>query len=366
MKQPINALFFSRGRGYGHAIPDLAIASVMHELHPEISIQFASYATGAEVFRRANAPVIDLNLPEANPFLDTLFLAEKLIEEEDPDVVIAHEEFAALAAARSHSVPSVFISAWLPPAGTIHADALRCADSIIVIERAGLFPIPAGVTAEPRFTGPILRKMQCSLADKIKVREKLGLGQDATVILVVSGGWANEKRAPIADLILPAFSQLPHRKKKLVWLAGKDRAQLQEAAAAFDDIQVLDYYAPVEEMIVASDLVVTKGTRGITIDAATIGVPSLSISHGLNPVDDLLVPRIRSNIAVNSNAIDCAGLAQCIEQILAQPAATWGTPMLAPDHGGHAAAAALCEEILYLIPSDPALPASRSGGRPGS
>jgi UDP:flavonoid glycosyltransferase YjiC (YdhE family) len=345
MKKRINVLFFSRGRGHGHAIPDMAMASIIRELRPEITVQFVSYATGAETFRRGNFPVIDLNLPEINPFLGAFFPTQKLIQQRAPDVVIAHEEFAALAAARMHGLPSIFVSAWLPKAGTISADALACADSIVVIERAGIFPVPAGVTAKPRFTGPILRKMQCSLADRPKIREKLGLEQDATVMLVVSGGWSNEARAPVAELILPAFMGLPRRKKKLIWLAGKDREQLQVRMETFNDMQVLNYYDPVEEMIVASDIVVTKGTRGITTDAATIGVPSLSISHGLNPADDLLVPRIRSNIAVDGKAIDSAGLTKCIEQILAQPSATWATPMLDPDHGGRAAAAALCEEI---------------------
>jgi hypothetical protein len=345
MKRPINALFFSRGRGHGHAIPDMAIASIVRELRPEINIQFASYATGAETFKRANIPVIDLNLPEVNPFLRTLQLAQGLIQQQALDVVIAHEEFAALPAARMRGLPSIFVSAWLPKAGTIAADALTYADSIIVIERAGLLPIPEGVTTKPRFTGPILREMQCGLTDRSKIRARLGLEQEATVLLVVSGGWANEARAPIAELILPAFLELPRPKKNLIWLAGKDSAQLQQRLQAFNSIRVLNYHDPVEEMIVASNIVVTKGTRGITTDAATIGVPSLSISHGLNPVDDFLIPRIRSNIAVEAKAIDCAGLTKYIEQILAQPPATWGTPMLAPDHGGRAAAAALCEEI---------------------
>jgi hypothetical protein len=346
MNQKITALFFSRGRGHGHAIPDMAIASSVLALHPEISIRFVSCGTGAQTFRRRNFPVIDLDLSEDNPFLGRLFLARKLIEQEAPDIVIAHEQFAALPAAHMQGVPSICLSAWLPKTGTIQAEALAYANSIIVIERAGLFTIPAGVAAEPHFTGPIFRKMQYRLADRAKVREKLGWAQDATVLLVVSGGWSNEARAPIAELILPAFMQLPRRKKKLIWLAGKDHAELARKMKALDDMQALDYYDPIDEMIVASDLVVTKGTRGITIDAAALGVPSLSISHGLNPIDDLLVPRIRSNIAVDGKAIDCASLANYIEQILAQPSATWQAPVLNADYEGRAAAAALCEEIL--------------------
>ena len=40
-------LFFSRGRGRGHAIPDMQIAKELERQDSEIEIRFVSYGTGA-------------------------------------------------------------------------------------------------------------------------------------------------------------------------------------------------------------------------------------------------------------------------------------------------------------------------------
>src|SRR5262249_49610428 len=129
-----SVLFFSRGRGHGHAIPDMAIAAELRRLDPEIEIKFVSYATGAGTFRRARWPVIDLLLPEANPYLQTQLLAIALIERLAPDVVVAHEEFAALPAAHVCQRPAIFLSAWLPLTNDITAESLAYASAVIVLE----------------------------------------------------------------------------------------------------------------------------------------------------------------------------------------------------------------------------------------
>ena len=43
----ISTLFFSRGRGRGHAIPDLEIVRELAQITDAITVQFVSYATGA-------------------------------------------------------------------------------------------------------------------------------------------------------------------------------------------------------------------------------------------------------------------------------------------------------------------------------
>src|SRR5687768_3344241 len=106
------ALFFSRGRGHGHAIPDMAIVDELESLAPEIAVSFASYATGAATFKAANRSVFNMGLAENNGFLETLFKACDLILDQKPNIIISHEEFAALPAARLAGIPSIFISAW--------------------------------------------------------------------------------------------------------------------------------------------------------------------------------------------------------------------------------------------------------------
>lgn len=60
----MDILFFSRGRGRGHAIPDLAIAKRLLHADPSLALAFASYGTGAETIRNSGCDLIDLRLSE--------------------------------------------------------------------------------------------------------------------------------------------------------------------------------------------------------------------------------------------------------------------------------------------------------------
>src|SRR5579871_3276018 len=227
----MKVLFFSRGRGYGHAIPDLAIAEELATLASDIDIHFASYCTGAQVFRTYERPVINLELPENNTFLATLNRATKAIKDVQPDIVVAHEEFAALYAAHSLGLHSIYISAWLPPPGGIAAESLAYCNSIIVIGNPGLFPLPVSVRVQPRYVGPILRKMKYSVADRTRVRTETGIAEDERVTLVVPGGGSNEQQTPILDLVLSAFFALNKNPKRLYWLSAKESDSIRAKTA---------------------------------------------------------------------------------------------------------------------------------------
>lgn len=104
--------------------------------------------------------------------------------------------------------------------------------------------------------------------------------------------------------MLSAFLRLPFASKRLFWVSAKDHDLLGQRFAGITGVELLPYCDPIERLLAAADVVVTKGTRGITLDAAAVGVPSISLSPGQNPIDDTLVPRMRSNLALNARAVD--------------------------------------------------------------
>lgn len=312
-------LFFSRGRGHGHAIPDMAVAREMLALQPGTSVHFASYATGAETLRNAGWEVIDLHLPADNPWLPTLLACCDVIQRVQPSVIIAHEEFAALVAGRVAGIPSIFISAWLPQSRGYAYDAMACADYAIILEEPGLFVTPTGMGVQPLFVGRLRRPLRYGPADRARARRELSLQDGTVMITVVPGGYASEDKAPIFPVVLDAFQQLPLADKRLFWLGGPDGAKVACAAQGVPGIVVLEHHPDVDQFLAASDLVITKGTRGATLDAAEAGVPSISLSHGLNPVDDLLVPRIRSNLSLNARAVTAPVLAFYAMRLLRSP-----------------------------------------------
>src|SRR5712691_3677218 len=85
-------LFFSRGRGRGHAIPDVEIIRALGAVRPDAEVRIVSYGTGCATFTDLGFPVVDLGLPDTSPIAETSVLAGRLIGWLNPDLVVSHEE----------------------------------------------------------------------------------------------------------------------------------------------------------------------------------------------------------------------------------------------------------------------------------
>src|SRR5947207_2875910 len=92
--------FCSRGRGKGHAVPDLEILRHIRRLNPQIQVAFISYAMGAQFLDSARELVVDLELPAENDFLETTVRIGAILQHLKPKLVVSHEEFSALPAAK--------------------------------------------------------------------------------------------------------------------------------------------------------------------------------------------------------------------------------------------------------------------------
>lgn len=343
----IRVLFFSRGRGHGHAIPDIEIVRRIGELDSRFEFVFASYSTGHQTFTQAGIPAIDMRLPESNPYLPTLAVAHNLIEQVKPAAVISHEEFAALVASRLLGRPTVFLSAWLPMGSGMAVESMAYADGAVILENDGIFPIPPFMPSRPLFVGPIRRRFAYQRADKLSARSELALPTEATVITVLPGGSSTEERVPISDAVVSAFQAIPGT-KRLVWLAGKDHDFLKAKFQSDPNIVVLRFHPTIEQVIVASDVVVTKGTRGATLDCASLGVPTISLSNGSNPIDDYLVSKMTSNVALNSAAVDGPCLLKYLMHACQHPESYFDRRYLPDGDGARPAAEALISELLRL------------------
>jgi len=96
-------------------------------------------------------------------------------------------------------------------------------------------------------------------------------------------------------------------------------------------------------------VVITKGNRGTIMDAASLGVPSISLSYGQNPIDEILVAGIKSNHALNAKAMDAQILRRFIEQLSTIPPKLRAMPLGLHKRGGEYAAKILANEIKRLL-----------------
>jgi UDP-N-acetylglucosamine:LPS N-acetylglucosamine transferase len=277
-------LWFCRGRGRGHAITDLEIAAELGGLRKDLQIRFVSYGTGASTFAERDVPAIDLGLPDANSIAATTVLAGRVIGRLQPDVVVAHEEFSALPAAKIFGRPTVLITDYFAEAGLFSTESMRFADRVLFLERKGMFAEPAAVRGRVRYLGPAIRKFEYGRRQRGRAREELELDARATVITVFPGSWT-EAMAPFAGGMLAAFDGLRARNKHLVWVAGQDAGRIGKLTGKRRDVTVVERDWQIDRLMAASDLAITKSTRTTGRELARMGIRTLAVNFGLNDVD---------------------------------------------------------------------------------
>lgn len=314
-----SVLYFLRSRARADDQLDLSIAEELRKCLGGSNARFVLCAPGAAILKAAGWPVIEQGFCESADFLQAMIAAARIISSVRPAVVVSHEQFSALPAARIAGVPAIFVNDWFPASGSPAGDCLAHAESIIFTENRGIFPVPLAVKVQPIYVGPVVRKMRYQLPDRSRARSELGLADKGVVVSVIPGAWATEEKAPLLDLALPSFDAAGLGvDRTLVWVAGADHETVRSRSAGYP-VVVFGHCSPIERLMVASDLVLTKGDRQTTLELASLGVPSISTSYAVNPIDDLLVPRIRSNAALHAKAIDSAVLSRCISEAVFAP-----------------------------------------------
>lgn len=312
-------LYFSRGKGSGHAMPDSAIMEATRKLYADFDVRFVSYDTGAAALDRLGYAVIDLKLPEWPPFLETAVRAAQVIGNFRPDLVISHEDFAMMPMAKVSNLPTIFITHWFWKTEHIHMQSLCYADRILFIEEPGVFEEPSYVAGKVEYFGPLVRNLGYTRADRDRVRARLGTATSTVLVSVMPGSWT-EAQAPLVDMLMLAFRDLPVDDKQLVWIAGADTEELTNRFAAEPNITVKRFDEDIGALMVASDLVITKANYTSAREIDSLSVPQVSISHRLNPIDDIFAERIATNRALYADELDADKLGSVLTEDAKQSA----------------------------------------------
>jgi len=314
-------VFFSRGKGRGHAVPDAAIAEELLAREPDAKLTFVSYSVGAATLREFGWDVVDLDLPEDNLLWDAALRIFKVLAGTRPTLVVSHEEFSVVPLAKAFGIPVVFLTDWFPSQQDPRMQGLKFADQVVFMDDPGYYDEPEYVKGKTVYVGVVLRKLMLDQADAPQFRSRYGVSPDATLISVAPGGaqFHSEARAPLFDLVLKAFGRLDLPAKRLLWIAsGQDYDGLSKRSQAHPEVKVIRPHSDFTSMLLASDLVITKGNRTPLFECQTLGIPTISLSFGLNSVDDYRVTRIPTNTALRARGIDESVLASYISKALAR------------------------------------------------
>lgn len=309
-------VFFSRGRGRGHAVPDMAIERDLKRMHEDVDIRFVSYSGGAHALRSCGYSVIDLQMPDEPPLLDAIVVQTRVIGHLRPKLVIAHEEVAALVAAHVFELPCLFITDFFQDPNLSFVRAMEYASEIIFTAEPGIYTEPPFMHPAIHYVGPAVRQFDYGRADRERARCELGIPADTAVVLCQPGNWP-EAQAPMAQMLMGAWDALPYPSKRLIWLAGRDYDALRSRFDGRPDITVIKEDWQIDRLFAASDLAITKANRLTVYEAASLGLPSISISNGVNWPDDVAVARVRSNTALHVRALTPDGLARLMVEKIA-------------------------------------------------
>jgi UDP-N-acetylglucosamine:LPS N-acetylglucosamine transferase len=249
-------LFFSRGRGRGHAIPDMEIVKELTNAHEDVEVRLVSYGTGARTIQQYGFPLIDVGLPERGSHTAMTMIAGQLIGSLDPDLVVSHEEFAALPVAKIFNKRTVCITDWFVEPEQLSMACLGYADKVLFIDESGIFEEPPCIHGRVEYIGPILREFQYGPEDRDRARSELNIPSDALVVAVLPGS-PTEEEVPIFDTVMKAYDALDRPSKFLIWVAGSDHQMIGARLAGRQDVLVLEFDPVSERSMVAADLAVT-------------------------------------------------------------------------------------------------------------
>lgn len=291
-------LYLSRGRGFSHAMNDFLILEELNKLNENLSILVASYDKGYNYFLKNGFRPYNLGLKQNDELtLKAGLRIWSLIRKFSPDLVISDEVFIALHITKGLKIPSILITHWFfETYNKKHPiiPAVKKANLVIFVDTPQFHNIPFDYNVHLTFVGPVIREFEYTLKDKKRARKELGINFDDKVILVTTGG-RHKERNLLLEVSVAAFKELRYDNLKLILLTGELYEEYRNRYADEDSIIVKDFDWKMDRLMVASDLVICKGTFSTTWELAYLGVPSIAIADINNPIDQIHVNRMDKN-----------------------------------------------------------------------
>ena len=288
-------LYLSRGRGFSHAMNDLLILKELKNMDKDLSILVASYDKGYKYFLENGFEPYNLGLRQNDELtLKAGLRMWSLIRKFKPDLVVSDEVFIVLHITRGLKIPSILITHWFFESyNKKHPiiPAVKKANHVIFVDTPEFHNIPFDFDVHLTFVGPIIREFDYTPGDKKRARNELGINIKDRVILVTPGG-RHRDRNKLLEVSAEAFKELNRKDMKLILLAGDLREEYENKFADEGRIIVKDFDWKMDRLMVASDLVICKGTFSTTWELAFLGVPSISIPDINNPIDQIHINRM--------------------------------------------------------------------------
>jgi spore coat polysaccharide biosynthesis predicted glycosyltransferase SpsG len=289
-------LYLSRGRGFSHAMNDLLILNELKDINNKLSILLASYDKGYVYFLRNRIRPFNLGLKQNEELTMKAGLRIwSLIRKFKPNLVVSDEVFIVFHITKALKIPSILITHWFFETFCKKhpmSSAIKKANHVLFVDTPKFHNIPPDYNLDLTFVGPVLREFGYTLKDRKKARRELGINNEIEKVILVTPGGRHRDRSRLLDVSVEAFKGLDIKNSKLILLAGELYKEYSRKFVDDDRIVIKDFDWEMDRLMVASDLVICKGTFSTTWELAYLGIPSISVPDISNPIDQIHVNRM--------------------------------------------------------------------------
>jgi UDP-N-acetylglucosamine--N-acetylmuramyl-(pentapeptide) pyrophosphoryl-undecaprenol N-acetylglucosamine transferase len=279
----IDVEFFSSPIGLGHVTRDIAIVDCFEN----ISTKFVTGKGAAQILKNLDFKVTDAYTPPQfmidggslkNPakwlwkyyqyYKDCKKTSSKIIQIDNPNLVVSDEDFASLSVAQNKKIPTVLITDILETrftkglASLIEKKMNRSMKEIIEKCNVVILPEHGNDEENIRRVGPIVRKTKYS---REELREKFSF--DKKTILVAIGG--TDAGLFLIEKILEILPKI--KDYELVIVAGPALNK------SFEGIRNLGFVNNLHEIIYAADVLVSLAGKSTIDEAKQYGTPGIFI-----------------------------------------------------------------------------------------
>lgn len=276
--------FFSSPIGLGHVTRDIAIS----ENFENITINFVTGSGAARILKNLDLNVHDVYNPPSfivengtlksttkwlwnyyQYYKDCKNISERILKEDNPNLIISDEDFASLSMAQNRKIPTVLITDILEThftkglASFIEKKINKSMQEIIRKCEVVILPENGDSQDNIRRVGPIVRQIKSS---REELREKFSITKKTIVISI--GG--TDAGLFLIEKSLEAISKI-NQDLEIIVVSGP------AVSKKFGNVRNLGFVNNLHELIFAADMLISLAGKSTIDEANGYGTPAIFI-----------------------------------------------------------------------------------------